>query len=117
MALVIELGGCFGDLDGFACIGQFNRLCLIVQHRAVGRFCFSDRIFAEIQRLACGIAAFIGGYGIDNRTLGIAERTVRRDNILGGGNLIDCTCETFICKNKAVHAVRFHSGEEYLAAF
>ena len=86
-------------------MGQFNRLCLIVQYHAVRCFCFSDRIFAEVQRLACGIAAFIGGYGIDNRTLCIAERTVRRDNILGGGNLIDRTCETFVCKNEAVHAV------------
>ena len=117
MAFVIELGGCFGDLDGFACIGQFNRLCLIVQHHAVGRFCFSDRIFAEVQRFACGVAVFIGGYSVDNRTLGIAECAVRRDNVLGGGNLIDRTCETFICKNKAVYAVRFHSGEEDLAAF
>ena len=32
-------------------------------------------------------------------------------------NLIDRSCETFICKNKAVHAVRFHRGEEDLAAF
>ena len=117
MAFVIELGGGFGKLYGFARIGQFNQLCLIVQYHAVRRFCFSDGILVEIQRLACGVAAFIGSYGIDNRTLGIAECAVRRDNVLGGGNLIGRTCEIFICKNKAVHAVRFHSGEEDLAAF
>lgn len=117
MALVIELGRGFGDLDGFACIGQLDGLGCAVQHHAIGRFCFFDRIFAEVQRFACGAAAFIGGQRINNRILGIAQSSVRRDNILGGGDFIGCPCEVFIRKHKAIYAVRFHSGGENLAAF
>ena len=117
MALIVELGRGFGDLDGFARIGQLDGLGRAVQHHAVGRFCFSDGILSEVQCFAFRRAVFIGGYGVNNRILGIAQSSVRRDNILGGGDFIGCPCEGFICKHKAVYAVRFRSREENLTAF
>ena len=117
MTVVIEFRRRFGDLHGFACIGQLDGLGRAVQHHAVGRFCFSDGILSEVQCFAFRRAVFIGGYGVNNRILGIAQSAVRRNNILGSGDFIGCPCEVFICKHKAVYAVRFHSGEEDLAAF
>ena len=117
MALIVELGGGFGDLNGFARIGQFNGFGRAVQHHAIGCFCFSDCIFSEVQRLAFRHTVFIGDYSINNHILGVAQSAIRRNNILGGGDFIGCPCEVFIRKHKAVYAIRFHSGEENLAAF
>ena len=88
-----------------------------VQHHAVGCFCFSDGILAEIQCLAFRRAVFVCGQRINDRTFGIAQSSVRRDDILGGSDFIGCPCEVFIRKHKAVYAVRFHGGEENLTAF
>ena len=117
MAFVIELGGCFGDLDGFSCIGQLHGFGSAVQHRTVRRFYFSDRIFTEVQRLACGIAFFICCNGICCRSLCITERAVRRYNILGGGNLVNRTRKTLVCKYKAVYAVCFRNRRKNFTAF
>ena len=72
LALVIELGGCFGDFDGFARIGQLDGLGRTVQHHAIGCFCFSDGILAEVQWLAFCCAVFVCGQRINDHTLGIA---------------------------------------------
>ena len=117
LTVVVKLRRRFGDLHGFARIGQLHGLFRAVQHHAVRRFCFSDGIFAEIQRSAFGIAVFIGRDGIRHRALGIAERAVRRDNILGSGDFIDSTDKPLICKDRLIQSVCFNYREENLAAF
>ena len=117
LTVVVKLRRRFGDLHGFARIGQLHGLCRAVQHHAVRRFYFSDGIFAEIQRSAFGIAVFIGRDGIHHRAFGIAERAVRRDNILGSGDFIDSTDKPLICKDRLIQSVCFNYREENLAAF
>ena len=87
-----------------------------VQYIADGCGDLPDLVFAEIQRLAFGKACFIGGHGINDRSGRIAERVVRRDDVLGSGDLIDCARKSLDRKHRLIDAVRLGDRRKYLAA-
>ena len=87
-----------------------------VQHIAAGDGDLADLVFAEIQRLALGKPRFVGGYGIDDLSGRIAERAVRRDDVLGGSDLVDCACKPLDRKHRLIDAVRLADGRKDLAA-
>ena len=89
LPLVIKVGSGFGDFNLLPGIDKLGGADLGIQHIAAGGCDLSDLIFSEIQRLAFGKSRFIGRYGIDYFTGRSTQRAVRRDNILGGGDLID----------------------------
>ena len=116
LPLVAEVGGSFGDLDLLPGIHKLCRVDFGVQHIAVGSGDLPDLVFAEIQRLAFGKSRFVGGHGIDDLSGCIAERAIRRDDVLGGSKLIDCARKPLDRKHRLIDAVRLGDGEKDLAA-
>ena len=87
-----------------------------IQYIAGGGCDLPDLVFAEIQRLAFGKSRFIGGHGINDLSGRIAERAVRRDDVLGSGDLIDCTLKPLDRKHRLIDAVRLGDGRKGLSA-
>ena len=117
LSLVVEAGRGFGDLDFLSRIDKLGGANISIQYHAVGRFNLSNFIFSEIQRFALGKSCFIGRYGINNFTLAVSGRAVGRDNILGGGDFIDCARQALNRENRLIHSVRFGHGRKDLAGF
>ena len=88
-----------------------------VQHIAGRCGDLPDLEFAEIQRFAFGKPRFVGGHGIDNLSGHITKRTVRRDDVLGSGDLIDRPREPFDRKHRLIDAVRLGDGRKDFTAF
>ena len=88
----------------------------VIQHIAGGGRDLPDLVFAEIQRLAFGKSRFIGGHGINDLSGRIAERAVRRDDVLGSGDLVDCASKPLDRKYRLIDAVRLGDGRKDLAA-
>ena len=117
LPFVIKVGSGFGDLDLLPGIGKLGGADLGIQHIAAGGCDLSDLIFSEIQWLAFGKSRFIGRYGIDHFTGRSAPCAVRRDNILGCGDLIDRTRQTPNGENRLIQSVRFGHGRKDFAGF
>ena len=117
LPFVAEVGGGFGDLDLLPGIDKLCRVDFGIQYIAGGGCDLPDLVFAEIQRLAFGKSRFIGRYGINHFTGRSTQRTVRRDNILGGGDLIDRTRQAPNGENRLIQSVRLGHGRKDLAGF
>jgi len=116
LPLVAEVGSGFGDLDLLPGVDKLCRADFGVQHIAGGGCDLPDLVLAEIQRLAFGKSRFVGGHGIDDLAGRIAKRAVRRDDVLGSGDLINCTRKPLDRKHRLIDAVRLGDGGKGLAA-
>jgi len=89
----------------------------LVQHHSERRCDFLDLVSAEIEFLAYCRTVCTCGNGIDHFALRSSECTVQRVNILGGGNLVDCTLKPTHRIGRLIQTSRFIDGAEHFARF
>ena len=116
LALVVEAGGGFCDLDFLSGIDQLHGTGLGIQRHTVGRGDLGNFISAQVQGLTDRLSIIPCGNGIHQHTGRVTESTVRCDHILGGTDLIDRAGKPAQLIDGLVKAFGGHGGE-HLAGF
>ena len=117
LPFVIERSGGFGNSDILTRIYKLNGVNFLVQHHSKRCCDFLDLVFAEIEFLAYRRTVCACGNGIDNLALRSSECAVQSINILGCGNLIDCTLKPTHRIDRLIQAACFIDGAEHFARF
>ena len=105
LSFIVERGRRFGDGYILACVDQFNRVDLFADNITVRRGDLLNLILAEINFLALGRAVRSGRDRIHDLALGITNRTVRGDNILGSADLKDRTCQSSLLIDRLIDRI------------
>ena len=87
----------------------------LIQHHSIRSCNFLNLIFSEIQFFGFCCTVLSCRNGIHNLALFGSDRSVQSDNILGCGNLIDCTLKTADRENRLIQSLIACHGAEYLA--
>ncbi len=113
LPFIDEAGVRGGNSDLLSGIGQLHQDRIRIDDHTVGCGNLTDDELAQEQRLGDCLAAIIGGNDRHYLVFGIAERTVRGDDVLGCGDLIDCSGKPLHFIHRLVSAVRLgHRGKD-----
>ena len=86
-----------------------------IQNHSIGGGNFTDFIFSKIKRFALGKPCVVRRYSVNHFAGSIAQRTVRRVNILGGGDFINCARKPLHGIEGLIYALAFRNRGKDLA--
>ena len=115
LSFIIERSIRFRYINILSCIHKLNRMDFLIQHHSIRSCDFLNLIFSEIQFFGFCCTVLSCRNGIHNLALVCSDRSVQSDNILGCGNLIDCTLKTADRENRLIQSLIACHGAEYLA--
>ena len=92
LPVIVEGSAGLGDLYFLPSIGQLHGVCFRVQNHAKRGLHFPHLVLPQIEGFGGNRAVLGGRKGRHHLARSIAQGTVRSDDILGGGHLIDRSC-------------------------
>ena len=102
LPFIPQTGAGLGDLHFLSSVGQLYRMRFRVQYRAKGGLDFLHRVLPQVEGFRGNRAVLGGREGGNHIASRIAQGAVGGDDILGGGHLVDSTCESGFSVNRLV---------------
>ena len=91
LTLIVKLRACFCHFNFLPCIHKLHGMGFIIQHHAIRGGHFPYLILSEIKLLRFRCSVLASGKRVHNLAFLGSYRAVCRDDVLGCGNLINCS--------------------------